>query len=72
MGSNGGISGGALDAAAQIAALGMEQLAWRFMTTPDQFEREMIIQIANRVAEFRDVLDNNLAVTIGKKLGLIK
>ena len=53
--------------AAQMGALGMD--AMKFLETKDGFERNLLIELAERTAKFRQQLDHNLAVDIANSVG---
>ena len=52
----------AIQSASMIGALGMDPM--RFLTTKDDVERQLMVELANRMQKHREVMDNNLAVKI--------
>jgi len=57
----------ALDTAAQMSVLGLDGI--RFLETRDYFERNLMIQLGERIAKVRQQWDHNLAVDIANCVG---
>lgn len=56
-----------LDVAAQIAVLGLDPLP--YLTTQDDTERAMYIEIAKRAQNYREMLNKALAIEIANAVG---
>lgn len=53
--------------AAQMGALGMDYM--RFLSTADAFERSLMIELAKRIAKYKQQIDHGLAVDIANSVG---
>jgi hypothetical protein len=63
----GGIDTEALSMAAQLGALGIDPM--RFLETKDPFERNLLIELASKISEYKTKMDHNLAVDIANSVG---
>jgi hypothetical protein len=56
-----------MDAAARLGALGIDPL--RFLNTKDDFERNMMLMLGDKILKQKQILDHNLAVEIASAVG---
>ena len=62
----GGMSEG-IEVAAQLAVIGINPL--KYLYTKDDFERNLLTKLANRMQHYQKIRDNNLAVAIANQIG---
>jgi hypothetical protein len=58
-----------VETAGQIGALGLDPM--RFLETKSDFERNLILKVAEQVAKNRQMMDKNLAIEIANNLGKV-
>lgn len=56
----------AIENASRLGALGLDPM--RYLTTTSSIERHLMVDIANRVLEIREIMDQNLAVKITEQV----
>lgn len=64
--ASGKLSGGIIDTAGKLAALGISPLD--FLRTTDSVERALLIEVYNKTLDNKELLDDNLASKIASKL----
>lgn len=56
-----------MDAAARLGALGIDPL--RFLYAKDDFERNLMLVLGDKVLQQKQILDKNLAIEIASAVG---
>lgn len=65
----GKLSGGIVDIAVDMAALGLDPLV--FLRTTDDTEKALLMEVYERLVKVKEIQDRNFAIEIANQLGKV-